>query len=545
MTMQKIAMCEVFESKPSLYYSDDNFYLNKIGSFVSSDYDINIGTLASSSNGSVTAPSQLALSQPIKIGDIINITLINYDRVGSKVVGRGYAIDLPGFERYEVYDSRSYLQRAFVISAMDGNRLVLSDYNEYNHSYVTVGYVGMVDNEPTLDVISMLSRRDMRAFSCKLYPFGDKENGVRGFTPYMYNGSDNFWKTLSTSFSDDFTKTNVKPYDVITRAIKNSYSYTDDNKRKTQTLTMGAIVRHDGRGYYVFSYLYNGVDGRPPRHSVRTKPGANIQLQPAHNNAAATIWIQPQDNGDDYVRAGVVIATATESGVNYKTIGQVTENDYTGYGLTALQTVLVGYGQLVDLTHDNPIKKAKMDEQAPDKTTYSDEAQYNADKSAWDDKKAQVDAQNQQAEDFDKAFKDKVKEALGDPINPQTAKELLTDALTGKPGEVVELAGVQVDWLGIVRKNLWRAMVNSLKASYTPVQIVLGESDFYGNATFSGDELITLYHTTRFGASVVGANASVVQINYTPNGRKYTIETLPWYGYDPELGDFAPKPLIR
>nr|DAJ75262.1 MAG TPA: hypothetical protein [Caudoviricetes sp.] len=544
MTVQKMVMCEVYESKPSLYYSDDNFYLNKIGSFVSSDYDINIGTLASTSNGSVTAPSHLALSQPIKIGDILNVTLVNYERTGLQVVARGYAIDLPGVHE-SVMDDRSYFQHAFVISAMDGNRLVLADYNEYNHSYVTVGYVGMVDNEPTLDVISMLSRRDMRAFSCKLYPFGDKENGVRGFTPFMYNGSDNFWKTLSTSFSDDFTKTNVKPYDVITRAIKNSYSYTDDNKRKTQTLTMGAVVKHDGRGYYVFSYIYNGVDGRPPRHSVRTKPGSNIQLQPSHNNAAATIWIQPQDNGDDYVRAGVVIATATESGVTYKTIGQVTESDYTGYGLTTLQTVLVGYGQLVDLTHDNPIQKAKMDEQAPDKTTYSNEAQYNADKTAWDAKKAQVDAQNQQAEDFEKAFKDKVKEALGEPINPQTAKELLTDALTDKPGEVVELAGVQVDWLGIVRKNLWRAMVNSLKASYTPVQIVLGESDFYGNATFSGDELITLYHTNRFGASVVGANASVVQTNYTPNGRKYTIETLPWYGYDPELGDFAPKPLIR
>lgn len=544
MTVQKMAMCEVFESKPSLYYSDDNFYLNKIGSFVSSDYDINIGTLASTSNGSVTAPSQLALSQPIKIGDIINVTLVNYERSGLQVVARGYAIDLPGVHE-SVMDDRSYFQHAFVISAMDGNRLVLADYNEYNHSYVTVGYVGMVDNEPTLEVLSLLSRRDMRAFACKLYPFGDKENGVRGFTPFMYNGSDNFWKTLSTSFSDDFTRTNVKPYDVITKAVKNSYSYTDDNKRKTQTLTMGAIVRHDGRGYYVFSYIYNGVDGRPPRHSVRTKPGANIQLQPSHNNAAATIWIQPQDNGDDYVRAGVVIATATESGVTYKTIGQVTEADYTGYGLTALQTVLVGYGQLTDLTHDNPIQKAKMDEQAPDKTTYSDEAQYEADKKAWDDKKAQVDAQNQQAEDFQKAFADKVREALGEPINLQTAKELLTDAVTGKAGEVVELAGVQVDWLGIVRKNLWRAMVNSLKASYTPVQIVLGESDFYGNATFSGDELITLYHTTRFGASVVGANASVVQTNYTPNGRKYTIETLPWYGYDPELGDFAPKPLIR
>lgn len=536
MTLPKIAMCEVYESKPSLYYSDDNYYINKIGSFVSSDYDINIGTLASTSNGSVTAPSRLALSQPIKIGDIINITLINYERNGSKVVGRGYAIDLPGFERYEVYDSRSYFQRAFVISAMDGNRLVLSDYNEYNHSYVTVGYVGMVDNEPTLDVISMLSRRDMRAFACKLYPFGDKETGVRGFTPYMYNGSDNFWKTLSTSFSDDFSKTNVKPYDVITKAIKNSYSYTDDNKRKTQTLTMGAVVRHDGRGYYVFSYIYNGVDGRPPRHSVRTKPGANIQLQPSHNHAAATIWIQPQDNGDDYVRAGVVIATATESGVTYKTIGQVTEADYTGYGLTALQTVLVGYGQLTDLTHDNPTQKAKMDEPAPDKTTYSDEAQYNADKAAWDAKKAQVDAQNQQAEDFQKAFSDKVKEALGDPINPQTAKELLADALTDKPGEVVELAGVQVDWLRIVRGNLKRAMINSLKATYTPVQITMSENDFYGDATFSGDEIITLYHSTRFGASVIGANASVVQVNYTPAGRKYTIETLPWYGYNPEIG---------
>ncbi len=542
MTLQKMAMCEIYESKPSLYYSDDNYYINKIGSFVSSDYDINIGTLASSSNGSVTAPSQLALTQPIKIGDILNVTLVNYDRTGLKVVGRGYAIDLPGFD-YKVYDSRSYFQRAFVISAMDGNRLVLSDYNEYNHSYVTVGYVGMVDNELTLDVISMLSRRDMRAFACKLYPFGSAD-GVRGYTPYMYNGSDNIYKTLTTSFSDDFVKTNVKPYDVITRALKNSYSYTE-NKRITQTLTMGAVVKHDGRGYYVFSYLYNGVDGRPPRHSVRTKPGANIQLQPAYNNAAATIWIQPQDNGDDYVRAGVVIATATESGVTYKTIGQVTEADYTGYGLTQLQTVLVGYGQLVDLTHDNPIQKAKMDEQAPDKTTYSDEAQYEADKKAWDDKKAQVDAQNQHVDEFEKAFKDHVREALGEPILPQTAKELLTDALTGKPGEVVELAGVQVDWLGIVRKNLWRAMVNSLKASYTPVQIVLGESDFYGNATFSGDELITLYHTTRFGASVVGANASVVQVNYTPNGRKYTIETLPWYGYDPEIGDFTPKPLIR
>lgn len=534
--MRTLAMCEVFESKPSLYYSDENYYLNKIGSFVSSDYDINIGTLASTSNGSVTAPSRLALSQPIKIGDILNVTLVNYERNGSKVVGRGYAIDLPGFENYQVYDSRSYFQRAFVISAMDGNRLVLSDYNEYNHSYVTVGYVGMVDNEPTLDVISMLSRRDMRAFACKLYPFGNKEDGIRGWTPFMYNASDNYWKTLSTSFSDDFSKTNVKPYDVITRAIKHSYSYTDDNKRKTQTLTMGAVVRHDGRGYYVFSYIYNGVDGRPPRHSVRTKPGANIQLQPSHNHAAATIWIQPQDNGDDYVRAGVVIATATESGVTYKTIGQVTENDYTGYGLTALQTVLVGYGQLTDLTHDNPTQKAKMDTPAPDKTTYSDEAQYNADKAAWDAKKAQVDAQNQQAEDFDKAFKDKVKEALGDPINPQTTKELLADALTDKPGDVVELAGVQVDWLRIVRSNLRRAMVNSLKATYTPVQLTLSENDFYGDATFSGDEIITLYHSTRFGASVIGANASVVQVNYTPAGRKYTIETLPWYGYNPEIG---------
>lgn len=536
MTLQKLAMCEVYESKPSLYYSDDNYYINKIGSFVSSDYDINIGTLASTSNGSVTAPSSLALSQPIKIGDIINITLVNYERNGSKVVGRGYAIDLPGFENYKVYDSRSYFQRAYVISAMDENRLVLSDYNEYNHSYVTVGYVGMVDNEPTLDVISMLSRRDMRAFACKLYPFGNKEDGIRGWTPFMYNGSDSYWKTLSTSFSDDFAKTNVKPYDVITRAVKNSYSYTYDNKRKTQTLTMGAVVRHDGRGYYVFSYIYNGVDGRPPRHSVRTKPGANIQLQPSHNHAAATIWIQPQDNGDDYVRAGVVIATATEYSVTYKTIGQVTESDYTGYGLTALQTVLVGYGQLVDLTHDNPTQKAKMDEPAPDKTTYSDEAQYNADKAAWDAKKAQVDAQNQQAEDFQKAFADKVKEALGDTINPQTAKELLADALTDKPGEVVELAGVQVDWLKIVRGNLKRAMINSLKATYTPVQLTLSENDFYGDATFSGDEILTLYHTTRFGASVIGANASVVQVNYTPAGRKYTIETLPWYGYNPEIG---------
>lgn len=536
MTMQKLAMCEVYESKPSLYYSDDNYYIQKIGSFVSGDYDINIGTLASTSNGSVTAPSRLALSQPIKIGDILNVTLINYERNGSKVVGRGYAIDLPGFERYEVYDSRSYFQRAFVISAMDGNRLVLSDYNEYNHSYVTVGYVGMVDNEPTLDVISMLSRRDMRAFACKLYPFGNKEDGIRGWTPFMYNGSDSYWKTLSTSFSDDFSKTNVKPYDVITKAVKNSYSYTDDNKRKTQTLTMGAVVRHDGRGYYVFSYIYNGVDGRPPRHSVRTKPSANIQLQPSHNHAAATIWIQPQDNGDDYVRAGVVIATATESGVTYKTIGQVTEADYTGYGLTALQTVLVGYGQLTDLTHDNPTQKAKMDTPAPDKTTYSDEAQYNADKAAWDAKKAQVDAQNQQAEDFDKAFKEHVKTQLGDPINPQTAKELLADALTDKPGEVVELAGVQVDWLKIVRSNLRRAMVNSLKATYTPVQLTLSENDYYGDATFSGDEVITLYHSTRFGASVIGSNASVVQVNYTPQGRKYTIETLPWYGYDPAIG---------
>lgn len=532
--MQKLAMCEVYESKPSLYYSDDNYYINKIGSFVSKDYDINIGTLASSSNGSVTTPSRLALTQPIKIGDIINITLINYERIGSKVVSRHYAIDLPGYAGEEVDDNRSYYQRAYVITAMDGNRLVLSDYNEYNHSYVTVGYVGAVDNEPTLDVIGMLSRRDMRAFACKLYPFGN-DNDVTGYTPYMYNGSDNIYKTLTTSFSDDFSRTNVKPYDVITRALKNSYSYTED-KRVTQTLTMGAVVRHDGHGYYVFSYLYNGAHGKVPRYSVRTKPGANIQLQPSHNNAAATIWIQPQDNGDDYVRAGVVIATANESGVTYKTIGQVTEADYTGYGLTQLQTVLVSYGQLTDLTHDNPIQKAKMNTPAPDKTTYSDEAQYNADKQAWDNQKAQVDAQNQQAEDFDKSFKDHVKEVLGEPINPQTAKELLTDALSTKPGEVIELAGVQVDWIGIVRKNLWRAMINSLKASYTPIQITLGESDFYGKATFSGDELITLYHSTRFGAAVVGANAYVVQVNYTPSGRKYLVETLPWYGYDTEIG---------
>ena len=57
----KLLICEVFESKPALFYDDDNYHIDKIGSFISSEFDIAIGNISTATTGTISLPQNVQL----------------------------------------------------------------------------------------------------------------------------------------------------------------------------------------------------------------------------------------------------------------------------------------------------------------------------------------------------------------------------------------------------------------------------------------------------------------------------------------------------
>ena len=520
-----MAFCEVYSSKPALFFTDDAYHIDKIGTFIARDFNISLGTIVTTTNGTITIPQNLQLSSPIKIGDIINVSLVNYGHQSVETSYNYSELYARGIYIPSELDQRNQLQQAFVVSNIDGDRLVLTEYNEYNHSMVTMGWVGSVQNEGLEDVLAMVTRRDMRAFASRLYPY-EVEAGRVQYLPFRINGS--VGSTSYVSFNDDFTNTNVKPFDVIARAL---LSIKRDG-HKPITVTMGAVVKRDDVGYYVFSYIRDIA--APVKFSLRVKPSSNVKITTDKNVSAATVWIQPEDNGEDYIRAGVIIATNGESGQVFKTIGQTTAGDFKGYGITNIPSILIGYDQVIPKNPFEKIKKRKTTGPAPDKTTYENVEEYKADKKRWDARKQEVDEQSKALDDANETFNKQVKEKLGDPLSPLTIKELLADAFNdGWPrryqGEPLGSGEFTVgDWYETILENIKKQVTTSMKGQFTPIIMTIDETDILGtHVEFSGDELVKLYFANTFGASINGDTAAVTQVNYTKRGRSYTLQTIP------------------
>ena len=197
----KLLICEVFESKPALFYDDDNYHIDKIGSFVASEFDVTIGNISTATTGTISIPQNVQLSQPIKVGDIVQIMPVNF-RNHTK-----------SFQNIGVNGSSDLLdgnvwRRCFSVKSVDGGQLLLTDYFEYMLTYTNVGYVGNVNNENFYKIIELLTQRELRAYASKLYTY-DTVGGAVTLPLRITIPNSN------VSFYNEFENTNVTPYSVL------------------------------------------------------------------------------------------------------------------------------------------------------------------------------------------------------------------------------------------------------------------------------------------------------------------------------------------
>ena len=482
-----IAVCELFESKPALYYSDDNYHINKIGSFITKDFNINFGSIGGTVNGEVSSPQGFSLGQPLKLGDIVQVTLLNFP---NGLVTYNYISDDAEFQI-----EGNQLRRCFVISSIDGNRLVLKDYVEYNHSYVTVGYVGSVRNQSLMQILSILGQREMRAFASKMYTY-QLTNTTTFKSPLIFQPGD---ASLMTSFEDDFSRTNVKPFDIIKSAISNALATgksTSTTKRGEAPITLGATVERDSGGYFVAEFVR--VNHSIYTVSTRIKPHVNISTTPMENEHSCTVWVQPDENSDDYIRAGVVVATKADenSPLVLKKNDEIGPAEYNGYGITAQKSLLIGYSDLFTGWYTETNEDAVKDK----------------------------------IEKLTNGFKS----SAGKPISYDNIKQLVDNAVDSGFVDIPQFDGsdnYDQEPKRIMAKAVRNSLIGSLTQPYTPVVVELGENDFYQtNVNLTGEENIKLWYNSSNGGAINGVNARCVNVNYASAGRKYTIKTTSYEG---------------
>ena len=450
----KLLMCEVFESKPALFYNDTQYNIDKIGSFIASEFDITIGNITTATTGTISLPQNVQLTQPIKVGDIVQIMPVNF---------RNHA---KSFQNIGVNGSSDLLdgnvwRRCFSVKSVDGGQLLLTDYFEYMLTYTNVGYVGNVNNENFYKILELLTQRELRAYASKLYTYDTVGGSVTlPLRITIPNGN--------ISFYTEFENTNVTPYSVLL-SVLTSQSIA---KERTTQITMGSVIRQDQNGYYVTPYIIRrtseggAVDGVVDE-VLRLVPGASTRTVPLQASNAATVWVQNQDNGDDYVRAGLVVCSKTNDTVTLSKLSDLTPAQYTGSGITSIPSVLVGYNELFTNTD----------------------------------------------EETNKANKQK---------HPKMTKELLAEIINAATGKAV--TGEVVAQMGEAVKRL---LLEKLTPEYTPLILEIQETDYFmTNNPLEFETFYRIYWDNRFGVSISGVLAVVTAIRYTQAGRVYILETV-------------------
>ena len=451
----KLLICEVFESKPALFYDDDNYHIDKTGSFVASEFEITIGNISTATTGTISIPQNVQLSQPIKVGDIVQIMPVNFRNTTKSFYNIGCWSGSA-----DLLDGNVW-RRCFSVKSVDGGQLLLTDYFEYLLTYTNVGYVGNVNNENFYKILELLTQRELRAYASKLYTYNTEFGSVTLPIRVMI-------QNRLVSFYNEFENTNVSPYSVLL-SVLTSKSIA---RERTTKITMGSVIRQDKDGYYVAPYITRmeseggAVDGVVDE-VLRLVPGASTRTVPLQASNAATVWVQPQDNGDDYVRAGLVVCSKTNDTVTLSKLSDLTPAQYTGSGITSIPSVLVGYNELFTNTDEETNKANK---QKHPKMT---------------------------------------KELLAEIINATTGKTV-TDEVVAQMGEAVK-----------------KLLLEKLTPEYTPLILEIQETDYFmTNNPLDFDTFYRIYWDNRFGVSIIGVLAVVTAIRYTQAGRVYILETV-------------------
>lgn len=520
---KKLAFCEFFQSKPALFYTDDQYHVDKIGFCVTDDYNITLGRDALNNASEIRTPLSATYLSPLKIGDIVQVSLVNYpedDRSLGAVFGKGFG------QQHYYGNQRS---NVYVITSIEGNRLVLKDYFTYNHSYATVGYVGWTREESLISVLGKVSGREMRAFPSKQYTFRDVDGTLHSL-PFQFNVTlsrqSNDGSEAHTQFDDDFRSTNVTPAEIIHKAVVNS---TIKNAKQMYSIgemvSHGALINSDESGFYVMEYIALNTD-QNYKYSVRIKPSVEISTTPRENSSAGTVWIQPGENADDYIRAGVVAVTETDdlggqdSNIRLvKGIKELTPSDYQGSGITSLKTILVSYNELFE--GENADKAQKRIDEDLVNIEHAESASDPDYKPLAANEKPNV--------------KDIYKTALGKPLSPETIKELLSLSLSSKnttiPG--VDLKAMLDDNKKALEPAKKTAALNvqsrikaALTKEHTPLEVTVDADSIYlSNLYFRGVENCELWYTSNTGGTLNGINVVCTKVCYTPTSTKYTFRS--------------------
>lgn len=463
----KYLFCEVFESKPSLYYNDDQYHVKKIGSFISSNFDVVMGNITTSASGSVTVPRNATFSQPVKIGDIIQVIPVNFS------ITTTTAYNIPQGDGSQVVQNGNLFRRCFVVKSADGDQLVLMDYFEYMLSFVNVGYVGNVYSEKIRGIFEIITRRDLRAFSSKLYNY--KLGAGNVFLPFATNIDD-----IRVSFRNKYENTNVTPFSVMLSTLQ---AVENENE---SVITLGSFIDSDPEGFYVVPYILEMSKSETiKREFLRIKPGENVKALPLTSSNAATVWIQPFDNSDDYIRAGLLVCTIDQNKKKrITTIDTLSGDDFRGFAISSIPSILIGYSELLD---------NKKDEDATEEETKQNEE---------------------------------------DNKNRRKRHETLTkDDVRGIVADVVKMSdGVPIvdNDRAVMVSNLLNKIKAELEPEYSPLEIEISENGYYStNNELNTFTNYTIFWDNRFGVSITGANARCSAIRYTSDGRKYTLQTRP------------------
>lgn len=590
MVSKATAAVEIYKSNPALYYDDSpaNCRLERIASFTTTDFEVTFGYNTGDRQSRVVAPGDVNGFGSCKIGDIVNVSLFNIGAWQREYVIFNFAqADTEGdaLPKFTVDGSRQ--QGVFVITSFDGNSLVLQDYVAYMLSMVTIGYAGNVNDVDLLDVIDLISARDLRAFPTRVYKYGDKNSIFR-----LSHG----YKNTVVSIADDFKATNSTPYDVLTKCLNNTI--TGPNPNTADTVSGETVLKDNhvfawvgarmtsisGRFSQVVPFiLFLSKDelvtlgrGRESRSaiSVRVRSNADVKTTPKETRKSMSVWAQPYDNSDNYIRLGVVVGSDISTGASsVDTIAKLTPQQYTNANIQKQSVLLLSYNDLLSDVQDTQwltlvnavqaqkwtvdiIGTKKKNGKAPNRNLYADENAYIADMQKY--KEEHGDNNNAEREDYNKMLanvKNYILYAMRHKLETSPS-EFLYEAIYGrksnwfdfdieKAQKVMEFetGAESLDFNAfdnkhakitemvsyILRYSIRRKIRAKLQTAVTGLEFTLTDRQFYcTNNALSGWNLFKLDYDTAFGVGIHSLLCTLKYATFSPSGARYTLIECPF-----------------
>lgn len=587
MASKPIAAVEIYKSYPALYYDDSsaNCRLERIASFTTTEFEVTFGYNTGDRQSRVIAQDNVDGFGSAKIGDIVNVCLFNIGAWQRDYVGFSFAApDDEGEELkpFELDGSRQ--QGVFVITSFDGNSLVLQDYVAYLLSMVTIGYAGNVNNVPLLDVLDLISARDLRAFPCRVYKYNGKNSIFRLSMSY---------RNTFVTMADDFKATNSTPYAVLTKCLENTVRGESNTSPTGAGVTVlkdnhifawvGArIVSISGRFSQIVPFILfldketlvtlgKGGESRSAV-SVRIRSGADVKTTPKETRKSASVWAQPYDNSDNYVRMGVVVASNIATGAkSLNTIAKLTPQQYTDSNIQKQSVLLLSYKDTTDGIKDEQwralvnavqaqqfagnVGNRKYSQKAPNRNLYTDEEAYKADKAKYDETHKEEQAVDEAYTKMLANVKNYVlyavhrkmdrypSELLYEIVYGRTYADWLTFNLTSAQLYMeFETGAESLDFSSFDNKNVailqmidnilasMKAKIESkLQTATAGLEFTLTDKQFYcTNNALSGWNLFKLDYDTAFGVGIHSLLCTLKYATFSQNGARYTLIECPF-----------------